>query len=213
MANNNYRADFIYNNLMIEADVINASYNNHIEKLLFLGSSCIYPKNAAQPIKEEDLLSGFLEFTNEPYAIAKIAGIKLCENYFRQYGCDFFFVIPTNLYGENDNFDLQNSHVIPAFIRKFYEAKFYNSKKVVLWGTGSPRREFLCVNDLAEASVFLMENTDAKNFYEQGISQLNIGTGKNISIADLANLIKILSAIRERLLTIQTSRTERRVSY
>jgi GDP-L-fucose synthase len=190
LANNSYRAEFIYDNLMIEANVIHAAYKNQVEKLLFLGSSCIYPKNAPQPLKEEDLLSGYLENTNEPYAIAKIAGVKLCENYYLQYGCNFFSVMPTNLYGKYDNFDLENSHVIPALIRKFHEAKIHNSEKAVLWGTGAPRREFLYVDDLAEAVVFLLENADAGNFYRQGISHLNIGTGNDIRIDELACLVK-----------------------
>ena len=190
MANNTYRADFIYNNLMIEANVIHASYVNQVENLLFLGSSCIYPKNAHQPIREEDLLSGYLEHTNEPYAVAKIAGVKLCESYYRQYGCNFFSVMPTNLYGKNDNFDLQNSHVIPALIRKFHEAKLQDLDQVVLWGTGAPRREFLYVDDLADAIVYTLENTVASAFYEQGISHLNIGTGKDIRISELAIVIK-----------------------
>lgn len=192
LANDTYRAEFIYNNLMIEANVIHASREHAVEKLIFLGSSCIYPKFAAQPIKEEELLADYLEPTNEPYAIAKIAGIKLCENYYRQYGCDFFSVMPTNLYGGDDNFDLQSSHVIPALIRKFHEAKMSNSQKVILWGTGSPRREFLYVDDLAEAVVFLMENVNAKDFYRQGVSQINIGTGEDIQIIKLAELIKEL---------------------
>jgi len=190
LANNTYRAEFIYDNLMIEANLIHAAHEHDVKKLIFLGSSCIYPKFAAQPIKEEELLAGCLEPTNEPYAIAKIAGIKLCENYHRQYGCNFFSVMPTNLYGANDNFDLQNSHVIPALIRKFHEAKTSGSPRVVLWGTGSPRREFLYVDDLAEAVVFLMENVDAENFYAQGVAQINIGTGEDIEIKKLAELIK-----------------------
>lgn len=190
IANNNNRAEFIYNNLMIEANVIHASYNNQVEKLLFLGSSCIYPKMAEQPMDEKELLSGYLEYTNEPYAIAKIAGIKLCESYYRQYGCNFFSVMPTNLYGRNDNFNLENSHVIPALIRKFHEAKLQNSPKVVIWGTGTPRREFLYVDDLADAVVFLMENVNAANFYERGISHINIGTGEDIRVAELASVIK-----------------------
>lgn len=189
LANDSYRAEFIYNNLMIEANVIHASHVNQVEKLIFLGSSCIYPKNAAQPIKEEYLLSGFLENTNEPYAVAKIAGIKLCESYYRQYGSNFFSVMPTNLYGINDNFDLQSSHVIPALIRKFHEAKLIGADQVVLWGTGTPRREFLYVSDLAEAVTFLLENADAEDFYERGISHLNIGTGKDIRIDELARII------------------------
>ena len=192
LANDTYRAEFIYNNLMIEANVIQASHEHAVGKLIFLGSSCIYPKFAAQPIKEEELLAGCLEPTNEPYAIAKIAGIKLCENYYRQYGCNFFSAMPTNLYGINDNFDLQTSHVISALIRKFHEAKTSNSQKVILWGTGSARREFLYVDDLAEAVVFLMENVNAEDFYGQGVSQINIGTGEDIEIGKLAELIKQL---------------------
>ena len=190
LANNTYRAEFIYNNLMIEANVIHASYKQGVEKLIFLGTSCIYPKFARQPVREEELLAGYLEPTNEPYAIAKIAGIKLCENYYRQYGCNFFSVMPSNLYGPNDNFNLQSSHVIPALIRKFYEAKMSNSSKVILWGTGLPRREFLYIDDLAEAIIFLMENVNAENLYKQGISQINIGTGEDIEINKLAKLIK-----------------------
>lgn len=190
LANNLYRAEFIYNNLMIEANVINAAYRGGVEKLVFLGSSCIYPKYARQPMAEEELLAGKLEFTNEPYAIAKIAGIKLCESYFRQYGANFFSLMPTNLYGYNDNFDLQNSHVIPALIRKFAAAKQQNAEKVVLWGTGTARREFLFVDDLAEAVVYLMESFDAAHFYEQGISHINVGSGEDVTIDDLARLIK-----------------------
>lgn len=192
MANDTFRAEFIYDNLMIEANVIHASYKHAAEKLIFLGSSCIYPKFAAQPIREEELLTGKLEQTNEPYAIAKVAGIKLCENYFRQYGCNFYSVMPTNLYGKNDNFDLRNSHVIPALIRRFHEAKTNNSPALSLWGTGTPRREFLYVDDLAEAVVFLMENVAAKDIYKQNISQINIGTGEDIEIGKLAELIKNL---------------------
>lgn len=192
LANDTFRAEFIYDNLMIEANVIHASYKHAAEKLIFLGSSCIYPKFAEQPIKEEELLTGKLEHTNEPYAIAKIAGIKLCENYYRQYGCNFYSIMPTNLYGKNDNFDLRNSHVIPALIRKFHEAKASNSPALSLWGTGTPRREFLYVDDLAEAVVFLMENVAAKDIYKQNISQINIGTGEDIEIGKLAELIKKL---------------------
>lgn len=188
-ANNTYRAQFIYENLMIEANIIHAAYKTNVRKLIFLGSSCIYPKLAPQPIKEESLLSGYLEFTNEPYAIAKIAGIKLCENYFRQYGCNFFSVMPTNLYGYHDNFDLQTSHVLPALIRKFHEARINNSPSVTVWGTGTPRREFLFVDDLADALVFLMENVDANTIYDLNISQINIGTGMDISIIELAELV------------------------
>lgn len=191
-ANDTYRAEFIYDNLLIEANVIHSSRASGVKKLIFLGSSCIYPKFAAQPIKEEALLTGELEPTNEPYAIAKIAGIKLCESYFRQYGSNFFSVMPTNLYGVKDNFDLPNAHVIPALIRKFHEAKTSNSPRVVLWGTGSPRREFLYVDDLAEAVVFLMENLNAEDLYRQGVSQINVGTGEDIEIGRLAELIKEL---------------------
>lgn len=196
LANDTFRAEFIYNNLMIEANIIQSAFENKVEKLVFLGSSCIYPKFAPQPMKEEELLSGYLEFSNEPYAIAKIAGIKLCENYYRQYGCNFFSVMPTNLFGKNDNFDLQNSHVIPALIRKFHEAKINRSGKVVLWGTGKPRREFLYVDDLAEAVVFLTENINAADLYEKGISHLNIGTGEDIEIIEVARLIKEIVGFR-----------------
>jgi len=182
MANNTYRADFLYENLMIESNVIHQSYVHGVKKLLFLGSSCIYPKMAPQPLKEEYLLSGYLEETNEPYAIAKIAGIKLCENYRRQYGCDFISAMPTNLYGPNDNYDLQKSHVIPALIKKFYDAKVNNLLSVEVWGTGSPKREFLHVDDLAEACLFLMQNYSEREF-------INIGTGEDLSIKELAELI------------------------
>jgi len=182
MANNTYRADFLYENLMIESNVIHQSYVNKVKKLLFLGSSCIYPKMAPQPLKEEYLLSGYLEETNEPYAIAKIAGIKLCENYRRQYGCNFISAMPTNLYGPNDNYDLNNSHVIPALIRKFVEAKKNDLPEVVIWGTGTPLREFLHVDDLADASLFLMLNYLDELF-------INVGSGSEISILDLAKLI------------------------
>jgi len=182
-ANNVYRADFIYENLIIECNIIHAAFFNKVEKLLFLGSSCIYPKLAPQPLKEEYLLTGLLEDTNEPYAIAKIAGIKLCDSYRRQYGCNYISVMPTNLYGPNDNYDLQNSHVLPALIRKFHEAKVAGQKEVEIWGTGSPLREFLHVDDLADASYFLMEN-----YNEEGL--VNIGVGEDISIKDLALLIK-----------------------
>jgi len=189
LANNTYRAEFIYDNLMIEANIIHNAYKAGVEKLIFLGSSCIYPKLAMQPLKEEYLLSDYLEFTNEPYAIAKIAGIKLCENYYRQYGCNFYSVMPTNMYGPNDNFDLNTSHVLPALIRKFHEAKEKNKSEVVIWGSGTPLREFLFVEDLADAILFLMEKINAKDLYEQGISHLNIGTGKDLTINELAQLI------------------------
>ena len=189
LANNTYRADFIYDNLMIEANVINAAYKNNVEKLIFLGSSCIYPKMAPQPLKEESILSGYLEVTNEPYAIAKIAGIKLCENFYRQYGCNFYSVMPTNLYGPHDNFNLETSHVLPAFIRKFHEAKVNNHESVTIWGSGKPMREFLYVEDIADAILFLTENIDAYDLYEKDISHINIGSGKDITIDDLAKLI------------------------
>ena len=198
LANNTYRAEFIYDNLMIESNIIQASHKAGTEKLIFLGSSCIYPKLAPQPLKEEYLLSDYLEFTNEPYAIAKIAGIKLCENYYRQYGSNFFSAMPTNLFGINDNFNLETSHVLPALIRKFHEAKSgqqsevssnRNAGRVTIWGTGKPKREFLFVDDLAEAILFLMENVDAKDLYEQGISQINIGTGEDLTIGELAEMI------------------------
>ena len=182
-ANNSFRADFLYDNLMIQNNIIHASFVNKVKKLLFLGSSCIYPKLAPQPLKEDYLLSGYLEDTNEPYAIAKIAGIKLCESYFRQHGCNFFSVMPTNLYGKNDNYDLNNSHVLPALIRKFHHAKENNLPFVEIWGTGSPLREFLNADDLSDACVFLMRNYN-------GHKHVNIGTGTDISIKDLALLIQ-----------------------
>ncbi len=189
LANNTYRAEFIYDNLMIEANLINAAYKYKVSKLIFLGSSCIYPKLAPQPLKEEYLLSDYLEYTNEPYAIAKIAGIKLCENYYRQYGCNYFSAMPTNLYGINDNFDLNTSHVLPALIRKFHEAKISNHETVILWGSGQPLREFLFVDDLAEAIYFLFTKINADDIYKKGITHLNIGTGKDLKIIELANLI------------------------
>ncbi|GAB4258234.1 MAG: GDP-L-fucose synthase [Vicingaceae bacterium] len=182
-ANNTYRAEFLYDNLMIEANVIHAAYLNKVTKLMFLGSSCIYPKMAPQPLKEEYLLTGPLEPTNEPYAIAKITGIKLCEAYRSQYGCNYISVMPTNLYGPNDNYDLNNSHVLPALIRKFHTAKLENKPFVEIWGTGSPRREFLHVDDLADACYFLMQNYNDAEL-------VNIGSGEDISIKDLALLIK-----------------------
>jgi GDP-L-fucose synthase len=183
VANNTYRADFIYENLMIQNNVIHHSYLNGVKKLMFLGSSCIYPKLAPQPLKEEFLLTGLLEETNEPYAIAKIAGIKMCDAYRDQYNCNFISVMPTNLYGLNDNYDLQNSHVLPALLRKFHEAKKNNEENIVVWGSGSPLREFLHATDMAEACVFLMQNYDNKGF-------VNIGSGEEISIKDLAYLVK-----------------------
>ncbi len=182
-ANNVYRADFLYDNLMIEANLIHAAHQVGVEKLLFLGSSCIYPKLADQPLVEDALLTGALEPTNEPYAIAKIAGIKLCEAYRDQHGANFISAMPTNLYGPGDNYDLQNSHVVPALIRKFHEAKVNGDPTVTCWGTGSPRREFLHVDDLAEACLFLMEEYDGKAF-------VNVGTGSDMSINELAELIR-----------------------
>ena len=182
-ANNTYPAEFIYDNLMIETNIIHSSYIYNVKKLLFLGSSCIYPKMCPQPIKEEYLLTGPLEPTNEAYAIAKISGIELCKFYRKQYGCNFISAMPTNLYGINDNFDLNNSHVLPALIRKFHEAKLNNQQEVVMWGTGTPRREFLYVDDLADACVFLMSS------YSEEM-HVNIGSGEDIQILDLAKLIK-----------------------
>jgi len=182
-ANNSYPADFIYDNLCIQNNVIHQSHRNGVKKLLFLGSSCIYPKNAPQPIKEEYLLSGYLEPTNDAYAIAKIAGIKLCQSYHKQYGSNFISAMPTNLYGPGDNYDLKNSHVLPALLRKFHEAKLNGESSVTVWGTGNPRREFLHADDLASACYFLMEN-----YNDPGI--INIGVGKDISIGEMALLIK-----------------------
>jgi len=183
VANNTYRADFIYENIQIQNNVIHGSYLSGVKKLMFLGSSCIYPKLAPQPLREDYLLTGLLEPTNEPYAIAKIAGIKMCEAYKDQYGCNFISVMPTNLYGPNDNYDLQNSHVLPAMIRKFHEAKLNGSEEVELWGTGSPMREFLHADDLAEACVFLMENYNDSTL-------VNIGTGVDVTIKELAETIR-----------------------
>jgi len=222
LANNTYRAQFIYENLMIESNIINAAHMNNVEKLLFLGSSCIYPKLAPQPLKEEYLLIDTLEYTNEPYAIAKIAGIKLCESYYKQYGSNFFSVMPTNLYGPNDNYNLETSHVLPALIRKFHEAspdslpdgqastqgvnitqnsihqrriRFQNSEfriqnsEVIVWGTGSPRREFLYVDDLADAVYYLLDKVNANDLYENNISHINIGTGEDLTIKELAETV------------------------
>jgi GDP-L-fucose synthase len=194
LANNTYRADFIYENLMIQNNIIHSSYVYGVKKLLFLGSSCIYPRGCEQPMKEEYLLSGVLEPTNEPYAIAKIAGIKMCENYYRQHDCNFISVMPTNLYGPNDNFNLETSHVIPALIRKFHEAHKMRAPKVEVWGTGHPKREFLFVDDMADACVFIMETIDADNLYALGITHLNIGSGTDISISELAETIKLVTA-------------------
>lgn len=183
LANNTRRAEFLYDNLMIEANIIHAAYLNQVTKLMFLGSSCIYPKMAPQPLKEDYLLTGELEPTNEPYAIAKIAGIKMCDAYRSQYGCNFISVMPTNLYGPNDNYDLNSSHVLPALVRKFHEAKMNNTEFVELWGSGSPKREFLHADDLADACVYLMDK-----YNEQGL--VNVGTGEDLSILELAQLIQ-----------------------
>lgn len=183
VSNNTYRADFLYENLQIQSNVIHSSYLNGVTKLLFLGSSCIYPKLAPQPLKEEYLLTGLLEETNEPYAIAKIAGIKMCDAYRAQYGCNYISVMPTNLYGYNDNYHPQNSHVLPALIRRFHEAKQQNTPFVTIWGSGTPKREFLFADDMAEACYYLMQNYD-----EAGL--INIGTGQDLSIKELALLIK-----------------------
>lgn len=181
-ANNTYRAEFIYDNLMMEANIIHASYLNKVKKLLFLGSSCIYPKMAAQPLKEEYLLSGYLESTNQPYAIAKIAGIEMCDSYRAQYGCNFISAMPTNLYGTNDNYHPENSHVLPALIRRIILAHKNNEPSVTIWGTGTPRREFMHVDDLADACYFLLQN-----YNEAGI--VNIGWGEDVSIKELATLV------------------------
>ena len=183
VANNTYRAEFLYDNLQIQNNIIHSAYLNEVKKLMFLGSSCIYPKMAEQPLKEEYLLTGPLEETNEPYAIAKIAGIKMCDAYRAQYGCNYISVMPTNLYGYNDNYHPQNSHVLPALIRRFHEAKAGSAPSVTIWGTGTPKREFLFADDLAEACYYLMENHD-----EPGV--INVGTGEDIAIKDLAELVK-----------------------
>lgn len=192
LANNTYRASFIYDNLAIELNVIHAAHVHNVKKLLFLGSSCIYPKMAPQPLQETYLLTGVLEPTNEPYAIAKIAGIKLCDAYRSQYGDHFISAMPTNLYGPNDNYDLQNSHVLPALLRKFHQAKEQKLPAVTIWGTGTPLREFLHVDDLADACLFLMENYD-----EEGC--INVGTGTDISITELAKMIKEIVGYRGNL--------------
>jgi GDP-L-fucose synthase len=199
-ANNTYRADFLYDNLLIVANIVHAAYNNNVTKLQFLGSSCIYPKMALQPIKEEYLLTGSLEYTNEPYAIAKIAGIKLCEAYRDQYGANYISVMPTNLYGINDNYHPENSHVLPALIRRFHEAKLAGAKEVAIWGSGTPRREFLYADDLAEACLFLMENYNEKEI-------VNIGCGEDISIKELAEMVKKVTGF-EGTLTLDTTKPD-----
>ena len=207
VANNTFRADFIYQNIMIQSNVIHESYKNNVKKLLFLGSSCIYPKLASQPLNEEALLTGLLEPTNEPYAIAKIAGIKMCDAYRTQYGCDFISVMPTNLYGFNDNYDLQNSHVLPALLRKFHEAKQNNLPEVTVWGTGTPLREFLHATDMADACVYLMQNYSQEGF-------VNIGSGEEIRIKDLAILIKEITGFQGNIVfdTTQPDGTPRKLT-
>lgn len=200
VANNTYRAEFLYDNLVIQNNVIHHSYLNGVKKLLFLGSSCIYPKMAPQPLKEDALLTGLLEPTNEPYAIAKIAGIKMCDAYRDQYGCDYISVMPTNLYGPNDNYDLKNSHVLPALIRKFHEAKIEGKDQVEIWGTGSPLREFMHVDDLVSACYYLMQNYSDSGF-------VNIGVGKDISIKELALMIKAIVDFKGEL-TFDTSKPD-----
>ena len=193
MANNTYRADFLYDNILLQSNVIHAAYKNDVTKLLFLGSSCIYPKLAPQPLQESSLLTGLLEPTNEPYAIAKIAGIKMCEAYRDQHGCNFISAMPTNLYGPNDNYDLESSHVLPALVRKFHKAKKDNLPTVTLWGSGAPRREFLHVDDLAAACLSLMLNYDEKQF-------VNVGTGEDLTIKELAEIIKDISGFEGEIL-------------
>jgi GDP-L-fucose synthase len=192
LANNTYRAQFIYENIMIQSNIIHSAYKSGVKKLLFLGSSCIYPRNCPQPIKEEYLLTGPLEITNEPYAVAKIAGIKMCQSFNAQYGTNFISVMPTNLYGPNDNFDPKTSHVLPALIRKFAEAKRDNKPYVEIWGTGSPRREFLHVDDLADTCVFLMNNYDSSEI-------INIGCGQDITIRELSELVKEIASYKGKI--------------
>jgi GDP-L-fucose synthase len=201
VANDTFRAQFIYENLMIQNNLIHSSYKNGVKKFLFLGSSCIYPKLAPQPLKEEYLLTGSLEPTNEPYAIAKIAGIKMCENYYRQYRRNFISVMPTNLYGPNDNYDLQNSHVIPALLRKFHDARISNAPSVTLWGTGQPLREFMHVDDMAEACILVMEKLDAPKLYDDlGLTHINIGVGEDITILELGQLIAKITGYTGKIL-------------
>tara|TARA_Y100000746_G_C15447223_1_gene425536 strand:+ start:645 stop:1553 length:909 start_codon:yes stop_codon:yes gene_type:complete len=190
LANNSFKGQFLYENLSIQNNIIHFSHKVRVKKLLFLGSACVYPRLSKQPIKEEALLSGLLEPTNEPYAIAKISGIKLCQSYYEQYGHNFISLMPNNLYGPNDNFDLSTSHVLPALIRKIHEAKINLNNEVEIWGTGKPLREFLYVDDLASAAIFLFKNLDAEELYKIGISHINIGSGEEISIKELATLIK-----------------------
>nr|ARO72984.1 GDP-L-fucose synthetase [Escherichia albertii] len=201
IANNTYPAEFIYQNLMIEANIIHAAHCHGVQKLLFLGSSCIYPKMASQPIQEDELLSGILESTNEPYAIAKIAGIKLCESYNRQYGRDYRSVMPTNIYGPNDNFHSENSHVIPGLMKRFHQAKMNNAPKVVVWGSGKVRREFLHVDDMAAASIYVMEVERSvwQANTEEMLSHINVGTGVDCTIRDLANMIAKITGYKGRI--------------
>ena len=189
-ANNKYRGQFIYENLMIQNNVIHSSHLSSVKKLIFVGSACIYPKLAKQPISENELLNGYLEKTNEPYAVAKIAGIKLCQSYFEQYKNNFISLMPNNLYGPNDNFDLETSHVIPALIRKFHQAKLSSKDQVTVWGTGNPQREFMHVDDFISAMIFTMKNIDAKQIYTRGISHINVSSGNEVSIRDLAFMVK-----------------------
>lgn len=199
VANNTYRAQFIYENMMIQNNLIHAAHKYGVKKLLFLGSSCIYPRKCTQPMTEESLLTGVLEPTNEPYAIAKISGIKMCESYYSQYGSNFISVMPTNLYGSYDNFDLNTSHVIPALIRKFHEGVINDSPRVEVWGTGTPKREFLYVDDMADACVFIMREIEAEDLYMKGITHLNIGTGQDISISDLADMIREITGYKGKI--------------
>ena len=199
-ANNTFRGQFLYENLMMQSNIIHAAYESKVKKLLFLGSACIYPRNAPQPIREEYLLTDILEPTNEPYAIAKIAGIKLCQSYHKQYGCNFISIMPNNLYGPNDNFDLVSSHVLPALIRKFHEAKKSKTDNVEIWGSGSPKREFMHVDDMASACIFLMNNLEAKDMYGEGVSHINAGSGQEVTIMELALIIKKIVGYEGKLL-------------
>ena len=191
-ANDKFRGQFIYENLMIQNNVIHSAHRSGVKKLIFIGSACIYPKFSRQPISEKELLNGYLEKTNEPYAVAKIAGIKLCQSYFEQYKDNFISIMPNNLYGPNDNFDLETSHVVPALIRKFHQAKLSSKDQVIVWGTGNPQREFVHVDDLIDAMIFIMGNIDAKQIYNKGISHINVSSGEEVSIRQLAFLIKTI---------------------
>lgn len=204
-ANNTKRGEFLYDNTMIAFNLIEAARRHSVNKVIFLGSSCIYPKEAEQPIKEESLLKSELEYTNEPYAIAKIAGLKLCESYYKQYGCNFYSLMPCNLYGENDNFDPESSHVLPGLINKFHKAKEQNSKSITLWGSGIAKREFLHVDDLAKGILFCLNNIDAKDIYPEGVSHLNLGSDEEVSIKELAQLIKECTGFKGRILFDKTN--------